>query len=277
MGKQFGVTLRKIRRLSQSTLWFRFERNDGELVSFEPGQFFRFEFSDKAGDFERAYSPCNFGQGVADTPYLDLVVSYVDGGRASQYLFHCDEGIAATVGGPFGRLVVPKKLPARLFLVATSVGIAPFMPILRALTPAMQARELEVVLLFGARTRDEFLFRQEIAAIDGQFDCFTLRICYSRESLVDSKAFEFSGHVTGQVVSFSPDPDSDTFLLCGNPQMVDDCFALLRNMGFSARQVVREKYVFARKARPQKRKVLTAKQKRLIAEKANKYSSPDNS
>ena len=114
MGKQFGVTLRKIRRLSQSTLWFRFERNDGELVSFEQGQFFRFEFSDKAGDFERAYSPCNFGQGVADTPYLDLVVSYVDGGRASQYLFHCDEGIAATVGGPFGRLVVPKKLPALL-------------------------------------------------------------------------------------------------------------------------------------------------------------------
>ncbi|MBQ73707.1 MAG: hypothetical protein CMQ20_01640 [Gammaproteobacteria bacterium] len=271
MSKKFAVTLRKIHRLSQTTLWFRFERNDGGLVSFEPGQFFRFVFTDGAGDFERAYSPCNFAEGVANIPYLDLVISYVDGGRASQHLFNCDEGVRATAGGPFGRLVLPRKLPARLFLVATSVGIAPFMPILKALAPSLEKQELEVVLLFGARTRDDFLFHEEISAIDDKFDSFTLKMCYSREAQADSKANEINGYVTGQIAGFSPDPESDKFMLCGNPRMIDDCFGLLKELGFTAKQVVREKYVYAKKISPQKSKVLTADQKRLIAEKVNKY------
>jgi hypothetical protein len=53
--------------------------------------------------------------------------------------------------------------------------------------------------------------------------------------------------------------------------MIDDCFGLLKELGFTAKQVVREKYVYAKKISPQKSKVLTADQKRLIAEKVNKY------
>ena len=271
MTEKFEVTLKRIRRLSESTLDFRFNRSDAKLVEFEPGQFFRFVFTDSVGDFERSYSLCNFGEDVSDTSYLDLVISFVDGGRASQYLFHCGEGITATVSGPFGRLLVPDTIPRRLFLVATSVGIAPFMPILTALTTALERREVEVVLLFGARSRDEFLYKDEVLAIEEKYDCFTLVMCYSREVLGDQQPYERSGYVTDQLGTFSPDPDSDKFLLCGNPHMIDDCFGLLKALGFRAKQVVREKYVFAKETKVKEKKALTAEQKKIIAEKMNKY------
>lgn len=268
--EKFKVTLKRIRRLSDSTLDFRFERDDGQGVEFEPGQFFRFTFKDAEGEFERSYSLCNFGS-VHPTSFLDLVVSTVESGRATQVLFNCEAGITVETCGPFGRLLVPEPLPKRLFLVATSVGIAPYMPMLGILSSALEGEDVEVSLLFGVRTRDEFLYHDEILAINSEFDNFRLAMCYSRNSLEDQQAFEHKGYVTDHLNRLSPDPETDHVLLCGNPQMIDDCFGLLKSRGFKARQVVREKYVFAKDKKVVKKKPLSEEQKRLIRDKMNKY------
>jgi len=269
--EKFKVTLKRIRRLSDSTLDFRFERDDGQVVEFEPGQFFRFTFLDDEGEFERSYSLCNFGEDVNQTSFLDLVVSTVEGGRASQVLFNCKVGLTVETCGPFGRLLVPGPLPKRLFLVATSVGIAPYMPMLGVLSTALEGEDVEVNLLFGVRTREEFLYHDEILALNSEFNNFRLAMCYSRNNLEDQQEFEHKGYVTDHLNRLSPDPDTDHVLLCGNPQMIDDCFGLLKSRGFKARQVVREKYVFAKDKKVVKKKPLSEEQKRLIAEKMKKY------
>ncbi|MCB1693027.1 MAG: hypothetical protein KDI19_09695, partial [Pseudomonadales bacterium] len=150
----FNVTLERTRRLSASTLDFRFRRDDGETVSFEPGQFFRFTFTDDDGEFERSYSLCNYDESETPTSALDLVVSWVDGGRASKLLFSGAPNISARVTGPYGRLLIPAQLPRRLFLVATSVGIAPYMPMLARLATPLARGEVQVYFLFGARGPD---------------------------------------------------------------------------------------------------------------------------
>jgi hypothetical protein len=53
--------------------------------------------------------------------------------------------------------------------------------------------------------------------------------------------------------------------------MIDDCFGLLKSRGFNARQVVREKYVFAKDKKVVKKTILSKEQKRLIAEKLKKF------
>ena len=267
----FEVKLERIRRLSQSTLDFRFIKTDGCPVEFEPGQFFRFRFADDEGEFERSYSLCNFADEIEGSSFLDLVISTVKGGRASNYLFECKEGITATVSGPFGRLLVPDPLPKRLIMVATSVGIAPYMPMLTKLLASLDKNKTEVVLLFGARDREEFLYREEILEIADKHKNFSLQMCYSRDQLLNQKSFEFKGYVTKQLRILRPDAESDHVLLCGHPLMIDDCYALLKEVGFGARQVTREKYVFAREARATRKSVPTQEQKRLIAEKMKKY------
>ena len=268
---RFKVTLKRIRRLSETTLDFRFNRDDGKPVEFLPGQFFRFNFEDGAGKFERSYSLCNFGEDNSNTSSLDLVVSQVQGGRASKILFDCKVGMTVSASGPFGRLLVPRPLPARLFMVATSVGIAPFMPMLSLLSSALDSLDVEVFLLFGVRTQEEFLYSEEILAINSRYDNFSLSMCYSQKSPEDLQSFDHHGHVTDRLRQLPLVAGTDHILLCGNPMMIDDCFSLLKTLGFKARQVVREKYVFAKDKKPMQKRSLTEEQKRLIREKAKKY------
>jgi len=244
---------------------------NGKAVDFEPGQFFRFRFTDEDGEFERSYSLCNYGENISGADFLDLVISVVEGGRASKYLFACKEGITAQITGPFGRLLVPDPLPKRLIMVATSVGLAPFMPMLTQLSRALKSNETEVVLLFGARGRDEFLYRDEILAFDRKHKNFSFRMAYSRDDLPDQESHEFKGYVTKQLEQLRPDPELDHVLLCGHPEMIDDCYDILKGAGFKARQVTREKYVFARETKATGKSVLSEDQKRLIAEKMKKY------
>ncbi len=278
----FDATLKRVRRLSATTLDFRFQRDDGGVVEFLPGQFFRFRFEDSEGGFERSYSLCNHVDSVdsmeragkeTDDSGLDLVISEVENGRATRLLFSAEPGLAARVTGPFGRLVIPDRLPKRLFLVATSVGIAPFMPMLfnRELMMALNEGRLEVILLFGIRDRNEFLYREAIMALSERAVGFKPVICYSQETLSDPAPHEHQGYVTRLLGSYQPDPGTDHVLLCGNPAMVDDCFALLKASGFKAKQVTREKYVFARDVKKMDKPALTDAQKKLIAEKMKKY------
>lgn len=260
----FTVRLERIRELSATTRDFRFVRNDSKNTDYQPGQFFRFIFTDSEGEFERSYSLCNFEELYGGN--LDLVVSMVDGGRATKYLFNCAAGIEAQVTGPFGRLVLPDEPLSRLVMVATSVGLAPYMPMLRILE---SGKFEQVVLLLGVRDRSEFIYSDELLDYAQRYDFFELRLCLSRE--VASAAYEYDGYVNEQLIDLSLNGSADFVLLCGNPNMIDEAWGYLRNAGFKAKQVVREKYVFAKEKKSGRTK-LTEEQKRLIAEKMKKYS-----
>lgn len=259
----FTVRLEQVRDLSSTTKDFRFVRTDGAVTNYKPGQFFRFLFEDDKGTFERSYSLCNFDELYGSE--LELVISRVDGGRATELLFDHDvAGIEVSVTGPFGRLVLPETVPGRLVMVATSVGLAPYMPILKQLESLDYP---EVVLLLGARDRQEFIYGDKLLEYAARNEWFDLRLCLSRD--VTSEEYERDGYVTAELEKLDPDPDNDHVLLCGNPHMIDDAWKMLRAAGFRAKQVVREKYVFAREAK--KASGPTEDQKRLIAEKLKKF------
>jgi ferredoxin-NADP reductase len=259
----FTVRLERVRTLSESTKDFRFACAANTSLDYKPGQFYRFVFADKFGEFERSYSLCNF-DGLYGQ-HMDLVVSQVGNGRATNLLFNCEEGIEAKVTGPFGHLTLPEEIPGRLVMVATSVGLAPYMPILKELETSGFP---DVVLLLGVRDRSEFIYGDVLKNYADQHDYFELRLCLSRDKAI--AGYEYDGYVNAQIERLDVNPDSDYFLLCGNPEMIDDAWGYLKESGFKPKNVVREKYVFARKSRPSA-KALTAEQKQLIADKLKKY------
>ena len=259
----FEVRLTRVRELSRSTRDFRLVREDGEKLRYQPGQFYRFVFRDDEGEFERSYSLCNFEDLYGAN--LDLLISRVKGGRATRLLFNGAQELTARVTGPFGRLVLPDSVPERLVLVATSVGLAPYMPILK------QLEELDyrdVVLLLGVRDRSEFIYGDLLREYARENDFFDLRFCISREA--PAAGDEFEGYVTGQLQTLNVDPARDHVLLCGNPAMIDDAWGYLKGKGFRPKQVIREKYVFAREKKTTPA-ALTEEQKKLVAEKMKKF------
>lgn len=270
MDDYITVELQRIKRISPSTKMFRFV-TDGVGVPFLAGQFYRFTFTDGSGQFERSYSLCN-QLDEEDQCHLDLIVSEVDRGRATQVLFSSSIGLQVRVRGPFGRLVLPQPLPARSVLVATSVGLAPFIPMLSMFAASPPSNDKAMVLFLGVRDREEFLYGQWLLSLHNRLSQFQLFVCYSKETAIDLQPYEHHGYVTDVVAQEHPNPQSDFFMLCGNPQMVDDVFLLLKNLGFSGRNVRREKYIFARQennsARP---KTLSKGDRALLLEKIKRY------
>lgn len=270
--ESFNAKLTRIVKLSDSTRDFRFIADQD--VEFEPGQFYRFTFTDEQGQFERSYSLCNFLED-ANGPVMDLVISTVTGGRASRLLFSAEEGLSAKVTGPFGRLVLPKEMPKRLFLVATSVGIAPFMPMLAQLRQRWQSGETtEVYFLYGTRDHHEFVYGDVLTEFAAVNPGFHLHLCLSRCDPDDSLSInQTRGYVQDVLFSMPLNPETDHVLLCGNPGMIDDCYPKLKDLGFGVRQVIREKYVFAKDKTTQQgaSKKMSEEQKALLAEKMKKY------
>jgi len=261
----FEVRLEQVRQLSTTTRAFEFVRMDQQSLNYKPGQFFRFEFEDGDGTFERSYSLCNYEELYGST--LELVISEVDEGRATRFLFAENiENLKAKVTGPFGRLILPEEVPGRLVMVATSVGLAPYMPMLKTLESLHYEK---VILLLGVRDRSEFIYGSVLLSMTERCPWFELRLCLSREQA--TRVYEFDGYVNHQLTELRPDSERDHILLCGNPRMIDMAWSDLRAEGFRAKQVVREKYVFARETLPSRSK-LTEDQKRLIQEKMNRYT-----
>lgn len=268
----FTVTLSRVRQLSGSTRDFRFVRDDHRECEFLPGQFYRFVFEDSEGEFERSYSLCNF---EADTnpSVLDLVISTVTDGRASKLLFAAEPGLKAKVTGPFGRLILPEVLPERLFLVATSVGIAPYMPMLAAMQSIRDRGPCDVHLIYGVRDYSEFVYGGYLDDLDSSCADFHLHLCLSRSAAAphDTRS-QFEGYVQDKLLELKPNPATDHVLLCGNPNMIDQAYPQLKDLGFKVKQVVREKYVFAKdKVKVASKPEMSDAQKKLLAEKMQRY------
>jgi ferredoxin-NADP reductase len=272
MIENFELNLETIRVLSETTREFRFVRTDGKPVTYLPGQFYRFSFEDDSGSFERSYSLANFNGPVGCSAKLDLLISYVKGGRASRYLFDRDpsalvQSLRCTAKGPYGRLVLPSKIPKRLIMVATSVGLAPFMPILNQLDQVMLTDPVTVALILGVRSPDEFIYADKLIAYEQSHPNFSLTVCYSRQMPGDGDTRAMPGYVQEGLFKMDLEPLDDHVLLCGNPRMIDDVFGKMKIMGFGVRNVVREKYVYARESASPKKQVPGEAHKRLIAEK----------
>lgn len=263
-----SASLVKIEQLSRSTRLFRFEV--GEELVFTPGQFYRLTFRDGDGDFERSYS---FGQLNLDSSqrYFDLVISEVSGGRATALLFNAEPGLLVRLKGPFGRLVLPEGEHRQLFLVATSVGLAPFLPILSELETHRHDAFESVHLLLGVRDESEFIFKDELLQLRSRADWFDLTVCYSREKQVHGP-WASLGYVTSALTTFDLEPNEDFFLVCGNPHMIDDVYRELRALKFGPRRVIREKYVFAVQEKTAVKGELSSKDQALLQRKMAQYT-----
>ena len=257
--------LESVTPVSPSTRSFRFRCTSG-AVPFKRGQFYRFVFEDSAGLFERSYSLANYG---APDDVADLLISEVEGGRATRVLWSAESGLTVAATGPFGKLTVPEPAPERLVLVATSVGLAPFLPILEAVEPGVAAWTIQLALVLGIRKPDEFICRElieRLAALPG----FEVHVCYSRDLPAVPGPTDHAGYVQAVLPVLALDGGRDVIMVCGNPPMVQACRALLSEMRFPRKRVRHEPYVFAPRIEVQDT-ALTDSQKRLIAEKVAQH------
>lgn len=248
MAESFQLRLVDSRMLAPSVRHLAFERVDGAPLAFKPGQFLQVHFTLPDGTpAKRSYSVATVGDGSSPITRIELVVSYVNGGAATQLFAGLAIGDVIEASGPNGRFcLLPNDVQSRYLLIATGTGIAPYRAMLPQLDRILRDAAREVVLLYGARNETELLYADEFEAFAQTHAGFRFHACLSRAPRAVPHAGDHHGHVQDLLASLTPRAERDIAYLCGNPAMVDTVYAMLKETGLPIGQIRREKYVSSR-------------------------------
>lgn len=245
MSEHFPLRLTRSHMLAPQVRHMAFARADGAPFAFVPGQFVQIHFERDGKALRRSYSVATYeGDPANPAGDLEMAVSYVEGGAATALLSAMREGETIDASGPYGRFCLhDDDSNRRYLLIATGTGVTPYramLPLLRRLIPA---RGIEVALVYGARDPGELLYGDEFARFADEVPGFRFHPCFSRRGRDVPRADDRTGYVQSVLPELAPDAARDVAYLCGNPNMVDACFALLKEAGLPIPHIRREKYV----------------------------------
>jgi len=241
--ERFELVLKSAQLIAPQVRELQFIRANNDPFEFIAGQFINLHFHLHEQEIQRSYSIASI-HGQNST--IDITIAYVNQGKATEFLFNLQPGEQVAASGPFGRLILKEEQPRRYVLIATGTGVAPYRSMLNALKQHLANNlELEIVLLLGVRNQAECLYRDDFVAFSQEHPRFHFYACYSQELPNNPQPFEHKGRVLAQFDALNLIPANDIVYLCGNPMMIDDAFAYLKERGFDNSNVRREKYVFS--------------------------------
>ena len=237
--EKFNLKLIRSRDIAPSVKALTFVREEGKSLDFIPGQFVTFMLPSAEGVKRRSYSIAN-SPGSSE---LEVAISYVEGGFASQVFFNASIGDSFPAMGPVGKLVLQEEPIKRVFLVGTGTGIAPYRAMLPTLAKKLQDPAFQLIILEGVQYRKNLLYGEDFLSFTQQHANAQFFAHYSRETLEDAQSHECKGYVQHYLESITFAPESDVIYLCGNPNMIDQAFEMLEAKGIPSKNIRREKYI----------------------------------
>lgn len=237
---RFNLVLQSSRMLTPRVRQLSFRREDGQPFGYTPGQFITLHLPWEAMELRRSYSVATI-PGSSDE--VQVAVTHVDGGRATQLLYGLQPGAPVQATGPFGRFVLRNDPPARYLLIATGTGVSPYRAMLPQLGTLLDGSNYSAVLMLGVRGPDELLYGEDFLAFAESTSAFQFVASYSRRLSDPPRAHERKGYVQDHLLELGPDPKRDIVYLCGNPDMIDAAVERLKALGFDNHNLRREKYV----------------------------------
>lgn len=206
-----------------------------ETFQFTAGQYLTIKHNIQDAEIRRAYS-------IASAPRdseMVIGIKKVPGGRFSAYANDTlKAGDILEVMPPEGRFVYPQEQEEKTFLaVAAGSGITPIMSILKS---ALHLdADAKFVLLYGNRSLDETMFREELKALKASFpDRFTLHYIFSRQREEEGLFGRIDSSTINYVIrNKHKDLNFDRVYLCGPQAMIEIAQESLSKQGMSQDQI----------------------------------------
>jgi ferredoxin-NADP reductase len=219
MPKWKPARITKIQQRSPTVRSFWLEFPDREVLDFRPGQFLTLDLpiGQTRRDGWRSYSIAAAPDGSNQT---ELCIVRLPEGKGTGYLFE-----SASVGSdvmtkePAGVFTLPEgPLQKDIVMICTGTGVAPFRAMLQ---DRLEKETVNFHLIFGCRTAEDLLYREEFEAMARSHSNFTY-------SVYEAKYADIRTNVR--------------FYLCGWAVMVDEAKARLLKLGYPQEQILGELY-----------------------------------
>jgi ferredoxin--NADP+ reductase len=226
-----------VRHWTETQFTFSTTRDRG--LRFENGQFVMVGLMLEQRPLLRAYSIASANH----AEHLEFLSIKVPDGPLTSRLQHITPGDEILVSRkPTGTLLLSDLRPgARLYLLSTGTGAAPFLSVIQ--DPELYARFAEVIFVHGVRwARESEVVRQRIAALRrhellGELvrDALRYHPTVTREPHVNRGRLTTlleSGRLLANLRLPALDPAVDRLMVCGSPPFLNDVCVLLDSRGF---------------------------------------------
>lgn len=236
--QKFNLILNSREFITPRVMKFSLVREGGAPFEYTPGQFITLHLPWEDRILRRSYSIATPAVQTGSADEIDIAVTTVEGGRATNVMSNLRPGTRMEATGPFGRFVLRDDPPVRYVLVATGTGVSPYRAMLPELARRLAEPGYSARLLLGVRNADELLFGADFERFSEEHADFDFAPSFSR----DPHAARY-GYVQQHLARLPLDPGHDIVYLCGNPDMIDEAVAHLKATGFNNPHIRREKYV----------------------------------
>lgn len=217
----------------------KLEAVDGKpLAAFRAGQFISMRPSDTG--ISRSYSLIGCPEPVPMS--YEIAIRRMDEGELSGALSDTLVGENVEVTRPSGNFILPVENEFPVVLIATGIGITPFMSLLEQID---RRSGPEIWLYYGSRNSTHHAFRERIADIESRTPNLRVFNFYSRASNADS-----GPHIKGRITVDDIDPElfrrRARFYMCGSDEMLENLGAGLKKRGVPDFEIFTERFTVRR-------------------------------
>ncbi|MBX9787829.1 MAG: ferric reductase-like transmembrane domain-containing protein [Pirellulales bacterium] len=207
---------------------FRLMMPDSPRLPFEhqPGQYLNLTLNIDGRKVRRSYtiasSPTHIG-------YCELTIKREENGLASRH-FHdwIREGDLLEITAPAGRFTFTGKESQEIVMIAGGVGITPLMAKIRYLTDLAWPGQIR--LIFSVKTAEDFIFRDELEALQQRFTNLRVTVTATREA--DPNWQGERGRISPALLQrVAPNLAASRVHLCGPTEMTKPIIEMLRQLG----------------------------------------------
>lgn len=205
--------------------------------SFVPGQFLTYSAEIEGKRVKRSYT---IASSAAQTAYVETTIKREDKGVFSEFMHdHVSEGDLIDVIAPSGIFTFSGAESESVVLIGGGVGITPLMAAIRYL--ADTCWKGEIYLVYGAKSTEEFIFRDELE--HRQRKMHNLHVAATMARSAGTSWMGAEGPINKEFLLQSvPDIAKRRVHLCGPPGMMQAMKKLLADLGVPSEQVKTEAF-----------------------------------
>lgn len=205
--------------------------------SFVPGQFLTYSAEIDGKRVRRSYT---IASSAAQTAYVETTIKREEKGIFSDYMHdQISEGDLIDVIAPSGVFTFTGAESNSVVLIGGGVGITPLMAAIRYL--ADTAWRGEIYLVYGAKSTEEFIFRDELE--HRQRKMHNLHVAATMVRSAGTSWMGAEGPINREfLIQSVPDIAKRRVHLCGPPGMMQAMKKLLADLGVPSEQVKTEAF-----------------------------------
>ena len=193
------------------------ERGTKELAYFGAGKYLTIFEAIDGMPITRAYSISSSPKDSLNGKYV-LTIKLVDGGLMSQYIFdNWTTGTSVKASAPAGNFEYqPLRDAKTVICLAGGSGITPFVSMANAIADGDE--DFNLTLLYGSRSYENILFREELAELEKK--CDKIKVVHVLSDDANSYEGTEKGFITAELIKkYAPANEEYSIFICGPQQM----------------------------------------------------------